>query len=421
MNLYEPFEKKGIWWVPENTSVKIEGILKFDPENGVRLALDSSFCAHEERKKIKTIFGKVDYDKPVTLRKCVMIKYSISSSNNFYAETEIFANGMLYGYHIKEREAVFDEVRFKISSLEEWLSINVFNVKSEHSQKKFLLEYNHPKEYEYKINSDIKIRSGYRILRKFPSRSSCEIKHEDFVVIEIGKPQTIDWFIDQIDSFIKLLTVLSDKRMIPEEILFNIKNENQLSYHYFFRPRLSDKRDSKKWLDLLFNHADLEQNFDKILKKWYELKDKIGNVLDLFHYSFYTKVPFSHFTFLSISQVCERLGATFLNNKVRPGHKECLQALHDYLPSKIQNDLIDNRDSFLNLEKNTRNYYSHYTDQDKIFQENELYWVTQKMRWMFAIALYKKLGISEDDILKRLYDNNNFYHATRAKIKQEHG
>jgi hypothetical protein len=63
--MIDPFELKGIFWLPNNLKDKIHGILKYAPEDGVRLDLIGAFSRQQD--KFDLILGFTETGKCVTL------------------------------------------------------------------------------------------------------------------------------------------------------------------------------------------------------------------------------------------------------------------------------------------------------------------------------------------------------------------
>ena len=125
--MFEKFEIKGLWWLPENPDKKLTGTLSYDPEDGAVLELvGSSFETPIE------IFNAKEYDiingqssDEITLYKC----YSQSMNVQGIMSSKYFANFVFKGKIFnKVSDIKFRYAVVGYNYLESWMARSSFLV-----------------------------------------------------------------------------------------------------------------------------------------------------------------------------------------------------------------------------------------------------------------------------------------------------
>ena len=125
----EKFEYVGIWWLPEKPKEKLSGMLKYEPQEGLKLNLvgELDFTKKENKKFINSdtdiILGITADGQNITLYKCIQTnKYNLSAlSQKFYIQIAFI------GHHFKKNEdIVFDNIAINYSYLEQWIKPTFF-------------------------------------------------------------------------------------------------------------------------------------------------------------------------------------------------------------------------------------------------------------------------------------------------------
>lgn len=147
----QEIEYMGIWWLPENSSKSITGILKYDPNEGAYLELMGEFVKprYFSALEFNIILGKTSNGKDITLYKCFEKERNFSS--NGFPTTVIFANIIFEGVLFdSEKDIKFNEISCRYSNLDEWTWMNGIDI-DQISNDELEVRYKLPT----KVNADI--------------------------------------------------------------------------------------------------------------------------------------------------------------------------------------------------------------------------------------------------------------------------
>ena len=422
VDLHSSFEKKGDWWLPENPSKKIKGRLTFSPEDGALLYLDGMLldttrignASKEPFEHPRLVLGTIDKDQDVTLIKPVFKKLNLDIN-----EQEFYINKALFGYHLKsEEEAAFNHFRFKINFLEDWFTDRFFKVTTL-EQENATIAYNIPKRFEFKnMSPNLTIKNSF-CLPCTGSSSTVFIEYKEEIIVETEEKKSMEYFLDYAFSFEQLITFLANERMPLSQAYF-VKEERGIpkKTYYLHQPKTHRKETVSNNWHMPFHYLHLEHRFEDVLNRWFSLIKDFREGIDLFIFSFFDGGPFHHSKFLSLAQICEHF-AVVTKIKKCGRHKEKIISLFNYLPYEIKNKITNDPGGFFQRCLNTRNYYTHYNEniKDKKFADKDLYWATMKLKWIFMVALYKQLGISDQDIVRRLDHIKDFGYITDKNLE----
>lgn len=116
----EPFEYKGIFWLPNKPNEQIHGILKYEPENGTTLDLIGAF--NRTKDKFDFILGFTENGKSVTLINSFEIQRGFSLPG--MDTSKISANFALIGSeHLDTLPKLkFQKAAIYLKHLDEWVN-----------------------------------------------------------------------------------------------------------------------------------------------------------------------------------------------------------------------------------------------------------------------------------------------------------
>lgn len=66
---------------------------------------------------------------------------------------------------------------------------------------------------------------------------------------------------------------------------------------------------------------------------------------------------------------------------------------------------------------NTRNFYTHYSSQQRIFDSRELHWAIRKLSIILRVLLLRSVGMSEEHILDILQRNMQIANERRTWLE----
>jgi hypothetical protein len=458
--MIESFELIGQWWLPGDTDNLLSGILRFDPINGIKLELIGSF---EKKFPTKT---RLEYDiiLGVISRKQVTLHICNEREHNFGApgfQKYIFkVNTLFLGHHFNKIEDInFKSLTIRYTNLYDWVGKSGYNkdVKfdSDNKFKTYSLEIESPDKIELDLDEfQIVIEHRFNV-----NENSSKINLEEYDVIEIipNESSTLDDLRDNIcyhlQNFLSLgigsaISPLSitgecedckvkypDGKIIDKsiEIYYAVKN-----------PILAEKKIYPH--EMFFSLSDIAEYLEEALKNWFGKAEDLKPVYDLYFGTLNNSSMYLEHSFMSLIQALESYHRrTYEGNylpkdqysKVRDvlimnipdfvaeDHRESLESrihfgnefslktrltaiFEDF--GEIFSSLIEDQDEFIKDVKNTRNYYTHYDEslKRKAKTGQDLFILTEKLKFIIEICFLKELGLPSDKIEKITSENSRY-------------
>jgi len=282
--MIEPFEYKGFFWLPEDSSEKIYGILKYEPEEGTTLDLIGSFPLQQDRFNI--ILGNIESNN-INEYLNVTLYNSFVTQRKFKfpprGTSKIFANFVLIGpEHLDEIESLkFQEAIIYLKHFDEWINeSNCFKIINE--KEEITIKYNLPKERE------ITIKKGF-ILKIKPTvvRPSNEIFQKEAKIIQqikcvfsYSSEKKFEDILNDIGHFEQFLTLCSQRPTQPIEF-YLLKRDTEGNFNKKFdvyHQVIIDKKDNKNLTpdDFLVHFGNFKESFNNIINEWYSSQEYLG-------------------------------------------------------------------------------------------------------------------------------------------------
>ncbi len=457
----EEFEYKGIWWLPDKPEKQVSGILKFTPEEGAILDLIGSFKDIKNKNKSEIlepeiILGVSSKGEFITLNKCVETMSSISFPG--FQASSFYANLVFIGAHFQKLEDIkFKSISAHYLYLDEWVNISGFDIKSL-GEKGVIIKYKLPEPFQAEISDEFKILIHFRAKESLHSfvQKEVTIKQNTEIKIETSEDKPFEDFrkiMSHIQNFLTLgITepvyplAITGSTEVNKEMIKDKANYPPVKIFY----RLLDIPKVHKTLipnDMLFTFKDISERFEPLLKNWFEKKDFLEPVFNLYFGTLYNPRMYFKDRFLSLIQAIESFHRCTFEGKYLPDDKDykvVYEALVTAIPEGVRDELkeklkrylkfgneftlrkrlkeifdkykeildkfIENKKDFIEKVVNTRNYLTHH---DKKLKEHaasgeDLYCLTQKLRMCLEVCLLKEIGFSSEEI-KTLISKNRRY------------
>lgn len=455
----EEFEYNGIWWLPDKPEKQVSGILRFTPDEGANLDLIGSFKDTENMNitlKPEIILGVSSDGENITLHKCLETRSTIGLQG-FQTSSRFSAKLVFVGVHFQTSEDInFKSISVHYLYLDEWVNISGFDIESA-GKKEVIIKYKLPEPFQAEISSGFKISINFRAAQRSFSFVPKEvtIKQNTEIKIETSEEKLFEDFREimyHIQNFLTLgttkpvypLTITGltevNKKIIEDKVYYpTVKIFYQLSdipkRHKIFFPN-----------DMLFTFKDISDRFELLLKNWFEKKDFLEPVCNLYFGTFYNPRMYIEDQFLSLIQSIESFHRCTFEGKYLPDedYKEVYDTLLKAIPEGVGSELkdrlmeylkygnefslrkrlkeifeeykeildkfIENKKDFIEKVVNTRNYFTHHGMELKEHAASgeDLYHLTQKLRMCLEICLLTEIGFSSEEI-KVLISKNNRY------------
>lgn len=463
-------ELVGHWWLSANPKKTIAGTLKFDPVNGGSLDLLGSFQDFPEFGKVfdvDIILGFVD-GKRITLFRC----YAKGSNMNLTAggpvsiKSSFIVSVVFIGYHFEKKEdVVFKTLSASYSYLEDWTQITGFQFSLQSDKENHLnqyeVKYKFPDKLEANIEGarlslDYSFRDGGDKLREFKLTQTTFLKIEPTVACHIE-----EYFRSYLYHAQNFISLGVGRAVYP--LIMKGKNENCKIDLGEGRTEYSDieiyyktkefQESSKKIhpMDMLFFLGDIKDDLEKYLNNWFKKAELIQPVYDLYFATLYSPKMYLQHEFLSLIQALEVYhrrvhGGKYLSDddfkgvyeklvNAIPGETEAdfqasltgkMKYLHEYSLrkrlKKITDDfknvigiLIKDVSFFMKSIEDTRNFLTHYDTslEDKKKDGQELYTLTEQMKFLLEICFLSEIGMTEDKIKQLVTRSQRYQYLAR--------
>lgn len=141
-----------------------------------------------------------------------------------------------------------------------------------------------------------------------------------------------------------------------------------------------------------------------VLDNWFEKRDRLRPVYELFFGSLFDPKLYPNFQVLSLAQALEAYHARHPSTHPSTSRwtlKERLEALLDSLPVT---GIVGERPNLVEEVRDTRNYLTHHSErrEDRALRGTELMEVTYELRKILAFFLLDELGLDTETVLAAL-------------------
>ena len=435
----EKFEFKGVWWLPGDEAKRVVGILKFNPEDGADLELMGALSNHSELDS-DIVLGKTSDGKDITLYGCFQTKFTFNSSG--IPTTVIFANIVFEGAHFNtEEEIEFQELSCRYTHLDEWAWMKGIHI-TPPTESKLEIKYECPASVKTNISDDYSIEvypitqtPTYSIVQK-----EVNITQRIYIKLISNKPSS---FGQQQDKLYHIQNFLSLGVGKPVEIIdfmgrteVNKEDYDGFILHpnvriYFCTKEASDQYTPLVPQKMLFSLRDIQDDFDMIMRKWFDKEKTLKPVFNLYFGTLYNKDMYLEQRFLSLVQAVESYHRrTRINNEIDPeDHKKRVNAVMESVDDQYKKwiggrlgysneptlrkrlrELIDEcgaliklssssqKKSFINKVCDTRNYLTHYDVSlfDRAAKESELFKICYMLGVIIEFNLLLEIGFEQE-------------------------
>lgn len=461
--LDDEFERTGRWWLPENPEDQLHGTLRYS-QSQIELELSGTFddvSATEllggsaEFKNHPCIHG-VSHDR----QKFTLLR---AHATSLASTTKYSAFHLIVDKHVPSLpDLKLRAVSFYCSHLEAFIGRQLFAVENEGEKEDFkslTVKYIQPPKLAWRIdeiNATVDFQTGMNwISSHTPQRH--ELRAKSFVTITPDAQEPLDWFIKQIWRFCYLLTLVTDEVVSPTGVEVFLDGDKYPGWHLYQVSKERDKDADKSTPVFLFHLAHLVDNFEPILRQWFSVDDTLlnsihltmdaqrnpdhsvqGRFLLLAHAVEVISRATTSSEYMSnsdyesvkndlVAAIPSRVGSDHrasLKNKIKYGneysfHKR-VKLLIESLPASAQDVVCRDPVAFARGVSETRNYYTHFTDElrPKALPPVPLYWASEKLSFLMRIVLLRYLNIPVELTVERMKEHHRL--LQRIFYSKEH-
>lgn len=437
----EPLEIKGYWWLPSSPDDIVAGILTYTPNESIKIELMGQLkpksSAVEEfinQKDENVILGFSSDAKEISLINC----YTLGGSLNFNCQFPIQrynCQHLVIGTHITSLDCPqFFKTQINIPFLSLWATPNSIEktvfLKDKQVEKcsiAFNAEGNHIdtvdiKNYKLSIKGVINY-SGEYFEPKIKQETIVSIANESDYSLKDALKNI--FLFEQFISFATLRPIESSKIVLYDKSKFqqldnNKKHFSPIEYIRVYRgKKAKQEQNITERGKFLFTYETIKNEFQLILKKWYNEQADIAPIRHHLIECVRQKNFFSSVDFLVVIQALEGFWWRFRDNdyKRRNNIKSRKQThLNTILESLITEfkGIERLKLSEINVKEvvDSRHYFSHFVHKaDKPFAKDglELYHLTCKIRKLLICCLLNFVGFSNDQIDNIVKESNSSF------------
>jgi hypothetical protein len=302
------------WWFPNN-DLKFNGRLIFSQRDGGRLMLVGSqepfilldansgqtdsieqansdkTCKRNTRQKL--ILGETKDREQITIIYTLEPSTTSVIKNQYsYVERSYEIDFIFIGTHFETVDDIkFENILVEYSNLPSWMTnsemIGSTILKPNKSENKYTMEHRFGKRIDVFVDNRCSIQFlSYPDIRiDFATRN--KVSNLPYVLISsIGK-QTLEEYIELkniLQDFFNLINVseVGTLRMIAEHKITDEQHEFIEKVQIFYQSSVSEKMHKKVISPHSLRIDNLDDKFAQTLKKWFELKNRIGATYDLY-------------------------------------------------------------------------------------------------------------------------------------------
>lgn len=446
-SLNDTIEISGEWWDSKHPDKIIPGQLSFTRHKGVELLVNHAFNPPygavrpgDPNLRYACIHGITVSGEAATLVDAQQLGTSFNfGSGGIRQPGRIHARILVMGAHLPE-QFCFSKIIFKVPNLQVWLSHKVIHhtihldQEDKFIRQDYIIEHIPDEEFQIQTIASI-ISIHYRGKSNSNAYSSAQLSVEAWLGVKPDTPHTIDWFLEQIDKLLTLITFLSGQFMATDSIEAQINSSDEVSI--LFANKESETPKKKYPSDYFLSRSSISTPFSECCNKWFDIAKKIERPADLAISIIASKNLWLHIEFISLIQALEGLhralyngkymedGAyevvrdklqnaipsnvskdhrTSLKSRVRYGNQYSLRKrlgeLGEHLSEEIRRHIFGPTKSVPATWVDTRNYYTHWDEELKysILDNQDMHYANIRLN-NFLITLFRLLaGVSPSDI-----------------------
>ncbi len=444
--------QKGEFWVPKSPKYKVSGELDYEDDSNITLTLfsviDNSVSESDffnfKIINIPLIIGYLDNGEGVTL-------YSVQvSSITFGGPYKLSIRVLLFTgkkFIEKEEDLVFKKVSFSYDHLHKYLGACKRDINFGENNLSHTVSYSSSKD-KFNLTNDLTCEISYNYKFSIDFDGNAKFTPETSLFLNSSQETGINEWLHIIEFNIgAFFSILIGKYFCPIEIILYFEYENKrhpfsLKCRYFERKeefninkRLAFNRMKpginsylsefyhfyEKYPLVINNYFSLYRIHDnKVFTEYHYLTaiyalESFSRYINEMHY-FYHKGTFEskfhkplkkiineHFNEEEDKEYKERLltAIKFTNDRslrsiirqILRENEEVIKGIFDFEIQKLANSIVD-----------TRNWLTHFTKEiePKVAKDFELYDLYKKVRAIFEVCLFKKLGLPDNVIIETI-------------------
>ena len=302
----------GQWWVPGFEHQKLIGDLVRTEKRGMQLRfrVAEGFTSGVQQP-IKVIHGTDKHGKPVTLFHSMWAGDSQSAALCNFAYRVGYC---FHGLHLHSwADAVFDEYETDLEHLSAWVDISGF-LQENAPDLEFVIHHRLPADREFDSGKGFKVTLAAHGQAQSSIDGTRSIKESWLLRLVYPEPQNFKRIRRDAHKIRRLLSLAVGKPLHEQTFILRRKIDSKWAAgkrlardircissgtHW---PNPSRKRHA---CEMRFSFPNVEQEFEKILRCWMSLQERLADVLNLLFSTEENSALYTHHKFLVLAQALE--------------------------------------------------------------------------------------------------------------------
>ena len=444
MQLPEPIETYGYFWLAENPDNRLTGVLRISARGEASLetfgAFDADHAIHPRQLMGKKfhILGVTDKKGPVTLVDCVITQQNVVVNVEQLVKSSLHVDRVFCGAHFDTGEVCFSGMTFAVEGLDEWFSFHHFPFSHEMGPAgQMSVTYSPPEPITFQLPDDLSI--GFHM----GDRTSSSLFQETIttqmgISVESSRMRAFSDFMQVLQKIKNFLCLVFD-RSVSFTSITGFRRElnapptahDKAVIYGRFDPYDLQKEDISAG-NFLISFHEMADNIHEYLPRWLERYEEYeptfnlyfavtanrfmhleGGFLFLVHgieslhrrSSSETKMPVEEFNSRvdSIVQITPEPWKSWVRDRLRYTNALSLRKRIEQMVAPFDN-LFGSESAckaFVNQVVDTRNYLTHYDEGIKeraVTDAGELRRLRSKLEALVQLHLLRLLEIDHDHI-----------------------
>jgi hypothetical protein len=441
----ENVKEEGYWWLPQKPEAKIPGTLTFSYHDGVRLELLGNFEGDATRDpRGFNILGESTFGNPITIYQAFFESGQIPGGQPTGGKSSFVASKAFVGVHFPSMdEAIFKTIAFQMPHFDEWLQFDILDYQQQ--ERGFSISYTRPDALTFEPTQGISL--GVSFTREGPqighAVTDLSFTHRASFVITLADPAHFDVFAEIVVHLTNLLALAVVAPVRPIEVQGWLPRPEgkpkamMVPVQVLLPLYTSPKEDKIYHFHMLFTYSSVKDTFPHLLENWFQKRDTLQPVFDLFFGVLYNPNPYPVTTFLNYVQAIETYHIRTMSNEVDSPdlHKERVRAILAASPDQYRSWLADklafsnrptlahrlrevisaypfpvtgqagSHEAFITRVRDTRNYHTHYDPslEEKAQKGGYLKGLSITLGTLLEGLILHELGFSYDKVRDMQY------------------
>jgi len=450
--LDEAIDVAGEWWPVGEPDSRVSGRLCFTANRGIELRLDQAFDPPrgtirpgDPIPRYPAVHGITERGEAVTLLDAQQVGVSINfSSGGLRQLGKLHARILVFGAHLSANYR-FPKISFRVPGLQVWLGRRLIDQRTEspegagaHTQ---VIRIETASEERFPISSIGTVASfHYEWALKIDSFSSVMASVSAWFSLEPEKPQPVDWFLEQHERVLTMISFLSARPMAADAIRAEFRGRRDRG-SILVAAQEVEPLDERNPHDFFLSRPTISVPLRTVCNSWFELLPQVDRPAALARSIISSKDLWPHMEFLSLIQALEGLHRALYEGNYMPDdkyesvknilissipksvtrdHRNALKSRIEYgnqvslqkrlgqlantLPPQIRAHIFGEDQTVPRSWVDTRNYYTHWDEKLRphILDNQSLYYANVRLRSFLRVLYAQLMKVPATDIERAL-------------------